>query len=243
MASDKLADFTADLTRLMDRYRVDGPTVRAILRGRKRRTRAKSFTEDFVAALIIALMAEGARHALQGFKNGTRFEEYEVEKIKPCTAARLVAECVRGNSIPSTIERLRKEFRRREEYYRSSARTCAAMIEIAYTWRQRTFCKPDAEKLSLCNRIADVAAKNPLIQEYILQVALPELSAYREELRARAREVAGEIAALVQRREELGIIRDWHLLARWVGLAVSPGTGKKQLQEAINGIKTLRLSA
>jgi hypothetical protein len=75
---------------------------------------------------------------------------------------------------------------------------------------------------------------------YVSRVTLPEPSALRKKVRAQARELDAERVALVERREELEIIQRWHVLANWKGLAVSHGTGKKQYQEAVNGINALR---
>jgi hypothetical protein len=78
------------------------------------------------------------------------------------------------------------------------------------------------------------------ISWYISQIELRRIHAFREELRARARELDKEIAALLKRREELETIQRWHAIASFEGLAVSEGTGKKQLQEARDGINLLR---
>jgi hypothetical protein len=82
--------------------------------------------------------------------------------------------------------------------------------------------------------------KDPGVSWYISQIRLPQISEYREELSARIRELDKEKAPLVKRREELDIIHVWHFMASVDGFAVSEGTGKKQLQEAIDGFNALR---
>jgi hypothetical protein len=90
------------------------------------------------------------------------------------------------------------------------------------------------------DKIIAILKKDPGISWYISQIELPRISAFRKELRERARELDEEIAALLKRREELEIIRRWHAIASFEGLAVSEGTGKKHLQEARDGINILR---
>ena len=45
------------------------------------------------------------------------FDKSKVKKVRPWTAARILADQVKGNSYPSKMERLRREFRRNERYY------------------------------------------------------------------------------------------------------------------------------
>ena len=220
----------------MDEHGVDRQTARAALRGR--RGRSKSL-QDVRAGIEIALLAEGIRDPLQDFINGTLFDQGEVEKVKPCAAARLLADYVEGNSHPSKIERLRRGYRKHEKRYKDLAEISSAIIGLALRWRHLRYRWSDAEMTSMDQNISTFI-KDPGVSWYISQIRLPQISEYREELSARIRELDKEIASLVKRREELEIIHVWHFMASVDGFAVSEGTGKKQLQEAIDGINALR---
>ena len=219
----------------MDEHGVDRQTARAALRGR--RGRSKSL-QDVRAGIEIALLAEGIRDPLQDFINGTLFDQGEVEKVKPCAAARLLADYVEGNSHPSKIERLRRGYRKHEKRYKDLAEISSAIIVLAFRWRHLRY-RSDAEMTSLEQNISTLM-KDPWVSWYISQIRLPQISEYREELSARIRELDKEKASLVKRREELEIIHVWHFMASVDGFAVSEGTGKKQLQEAIDGFNALR---
>jgi len=228
-------DFASELSRLMDEHGVDRQTARAALRGR--RGRSKSL-QDVKAGIEIALLAEGIRDPLQDFINGTLFDQGEVEKVKPCAAARLLADYVEGNTHPSKIEKLRRGYRKHEKFYKDLAEISSAIIVLAFRWRHLRY-RSDAEMTSLEQNISTLM-KDPWVSWYISQIRLPQISEYREELSARIRELDKEKASLVKRREELEIIHVWHFMASVDGFAVSEGTGKKQLQEAIDGFNALR---
>jgi hypothetical protein len=109
LSSNIPPDFASELSRLTDKYGVDRQTARAALQGH--RGRSKSL-EDFLAAIRIARLAEGIRDPLQEYINGTLYQEVEVEKVKHCAAARVLADYVKGNSHPSKIERLRRTYKK-----------------------------------------------------------------------------------------------------------------------------------
>ena len=297
----------------MDKHGVDPQTVRAVLKGRRGRSKSP---EDVFAVIEIAILAEGMPRlqdfiiikdseidkrgvlallqrlindhkyeiekqstlaplqnliialqdghdcdfdkgdivgALQCLVNGHCEVEAEVEnlatylqyllngpeKAKPCTAARVPADHVKGNSHRSNVERLRREFRKNEKYYRLLARNWSLLMEWAFKWSRIWHLWPASEKASLEQEIR-TAITDPLMRLYISHVTLPELSTIRKKLRERARELDAERAALVERRQELEIIHRWHTLASFEGLAVSEGTGKKQFQQAVDGINALR---
>ena len=112
-------------------------------------------------------------------------------------------------------------------------------MEWAFKWSRFWHSWPASEKASLEQEIR-TAISDPLMSLYISHVTLPELSAIRKKLRERARELDEEGAALVERRQELEIIHRWHTLANFESLPISEGTGKKQFQDAVDGINALR---
>jgi hypothetical protein len=218
--------------------------------------------EDFFAVIEIAIQAEGfipcvrdlfflrdyAKVEIEEIDDDHElmsiyvFDRSKVKRVRPCTAANVLADRIMRSGVHrSGVERLRREFRRCEEYYRSLARNCMFMIEWAIDWSRYPWdMLPAFVRVSLEHEITTAIAEYPELPLYISQVVLPALSELHEELHARARRMKKESDSLAERRDELEIIQRWHVLADFEGLAVSDGTGKKQLQEAIDGINALR---
>ena len=98
----------------------------------------------------------------------------------------------------------------------------------------------EEEQLELIRYFSQLISEYPTLSWFFFNILLPQLSRFRDELRERVREIDREIAQLLHRREELETIQRWHAIAHWEGLAVSEGTGQKQLQEANDGINALR---
>jgi len=240
MASNKPADFASELSRLMDKHEVDEATVWAALRRRANRAREKSHTADIIMVIEIARAAEGVRDSLQDFIDGKYTRDYEMEKVKPCTTAKMLADFVRGNSNPSKIERLRRKFRKDEKNYRNFAIVYTSILYVAFHWRYYTWNMTEEEQLELIRYFSQLISEYPTLSWFFFNILLPQLSRFRDELRERVREIDREIAQLLHRREELETIQRWHAIAHWEGLAVSEGTGQKQLQEANDGINALR---
>jgi hypothetical protein len=218
--------------------------------------------EDFFAVIEIAIHAEGlipsprdlfyVRDYIEiEYDNDDddsgyriyRFDKNKVRRVPPCTAANVLADRITRSGVHrSAVERLRREFRRCEEYYRSLAQNCVFIMEWAIEWSRAWKWLPSDEKASLEHEITTAIAEYPEISLYISHVALPAVLELYDELRAQARSLDKERVALVQRRQELEIIQRWHALANFEGLPVSEGKEKKQLQEAIDGINALRRS-
>jgi hypothetical protein len=237
------------LYRLIDEHGIDLPTARVALRSARLPSVA-----DLFAVIEIAMLAEGVIRPVQDLinikylyyidkkDNLYYFDKSKAKKYRPCTAAGILADEVEGNSDRSKMERLRRKFRKHEKYYRFLARNWAIAIELALKWPQFPGNWSSEEERTSVEHEISAALRDPLMSLYVSRVTLPEISALRKELRAQARDLDKERDALVQRREELEIIQRWHALAHWEGLPVSQGTGKKQLQEAIDGINALRNS-
>jgi hypothetical protein len=202
----------------MDEYEADERTVRAALRGPHRHgKRPKLHTEDIFAAISIAMQAERIP-TLHHFIN--RRPEHEIVRVRPCTTARFLADHVKGNSRRSKIERLRREFRKHEKLYRETARQCAYILSVSFNWG---YPSPllNAEILSTNERISALLSAYPLAAVHIEQGVLPWISVFREELRAKIRQLDNEITALKER--ELEII----------------GPEKRSSESSISGINAL----
>jgi hypothetical protein len=214
--------------------------------------------EDFFAVIEIAIQTEGFIPSVRDLFFLRDYQKIEIDdddvmriyvfdrskvrRVRPCTAANVLADRIMRSGVHrSGVERLRREFRRCEEYYRSLARNCMFIIEWAVDWSRYPWdMLPASERVSLEHEITTAIAEYPEIPLYISYVVLPALSKLHEELHGRARRMKKESDSLAERRDELEIIQRWHVLADFEGLAVSDGTGKKQLQEAIDGINALR---
>jgi hypothetical protein len=244
-----IPEFKSELSCLMDKYGIDRQTARAALEGRPGPSKS---LKDVLAVIEIAIQTEGLIQSLQDMfylKDYRRFEfdddgtfriygfdKSKVNRVKHCTAANILSDQIERTNRRSGAERLRKEFKKRENYYRSLAQNVTFLIEWALKW---SFFPP-SEKTSLEQEIATLITNYPEISSYILHVTLPALRKFYEELSKRARLIETERLALLKRREELEIIHRWHAIASFEGLAVSEGTGEQQLQEAVDGINALR---
>ena len=249
-----IQEFKLELSRLMDKYGIDRQTARAALEGRPGPSKS---LKDVLAVIEIAIQAEGLIQSLQDMfylkdyrrvefdDDGTfrvyGFDKSKVKKVKHCTAAAILSDQIERTSPRSGAERLRKEFKKREDYYRSLAQNITFIIESALRWSRVPWnCLPPSEEASLEREIVTIITDYPESSSYILHVTLPALRKLYEELSKRARLIERERLALEKRRQELEIIHRWHAIASFEGLAVSEGTGEQQLQEAVDGINALR---
>jgi hypothetical protein len=155
----------------------------------------KNFFDDF-ACLEIAMHAGGYADPLV-WKPGRDMEGFE--KVPVCTVAGWLADSgnVKGNSRPAIIERLRKQFKKREQDYLYWAGLFTRLICLGKIFLGL----PETDRAEVGRVLADHEKYFPLIS----QLFRPTISMRRAEIISKLAELNAEIKELF---EEEGVAID-----------------------------------